>query len=135
MAKIITVQFSSPSQEAEYNFALDRAKHWLDLYFSAKSAESEQTRLEEYLFWADRCSKFQPLTIETDYIDYTPKKSLFDYWDNEPTFGQQAPKQETDLEDIYLSSKSVSFRGKPDQSKSKSKWARSGKAARVLSNR
>jgi hypothetical protein len=68
-------------------------------------------------------------------IDYTPKKNVTDDWDNAPAFGQQAPKQETDLEDTYLSSKVVSFRGKPDQGKSKAKWARSGRAARVLSNR
>lgn len=52
----------------------------------------------------------------------------------EPWFDQQAPKQEVDLEDICFP-KIVSFRGKPDQSKSKAKWQRSGKQARVLSNR
>lgn len=68
-------------------------------------------------------------------IDYTPKKSVVDDWDSEPTFGQQPSKQEKDLEDFYLSSKIVSFRGKSHQSKSKAKWQRSGKQARVLSNR
>jgi hypothetical protein len=68
-------------------------------------------------------------------IDYTPKKTVIDDWDNAPAFGQQLPKQEVDLEDSYLSLKVVSFRGKPDQSKNKAKWSRSGRAARVLSNR
>lgn len=73
-------------------------------------------------------------------IDYTPK-SLVEGFDDEPTFGQQPPKQEVDLEDYQVEFTSTywsfrtPFRGKPDQSKSKAKWARSGRQARRLSNR
>jgi hypothetical protein len=77
-------------------------------------------------------------------IDYTPKKSVIDDWDAEPTFGQHPPKQETDLEDLpvvedklyvcYEYTLHARHLGIVN-SKSKSKWSRSGKAARVLSNR
>lgn len=124
---------SSASIKSEIDYALERISFWFDRHQQTTGSEFAKESLD---FWCGRVDLLDTLLprVKTK-IDYTPKKSVIDNWDAEPTFGQQAPKQEADLEDFYLSSKIVSFRGKPDQSKSKAKWQRSGKAARVLSNR
>ena len=74
-----------------------------------------------------------------DVIDYTPKNNVV-----EETWYDAAPaKQETEIEDRYAKKRTdydnlrfnlVGSHGKC-QSKSKAKWQRSGRAARVLSNR
>ena len=136
---------NSISIHTEIEQALNRLDFWSDRFELTNSAAA----LEAVQFWnkqVDRLESLLPPIKAKSLIDYTPKKSDVDDWDNEPIFGQQAPKQELDLEDTFVSvekikslnidayfEKACHFKFK--NSKSKSKWARIGKAARVLSNR
>lgn len=132
MANSNKVNASSVSIKSDIDYALERISFWFDRHQQTGSEFAK----ESLDFWCGRVDLLDTLLppVKTK-IDYTSKKNVVDDWDAKPTFGQQPPEQETDLEDDNLFPKVVSFRGKPDQSKSKAKWSRSGKAARVLSNR
>jgi len=77
-------------------------------------------------------------------VDYTPKKGVVE---KERMYHQSPTKQEVDFEDAFLLKKqacndTLSWCYEPSSkdkgcfnSKTKSKWARSGRLARVLSNR
>lgn len=104
--------------------------------------QDKKIKAEISALFGKACYLEQVPSSDVDYLSYIEE----DDWDNEPTFGQQLPKQEVDDEDSFVSMEKIKSLNidayfakgcyfKFKNSKNRSKWARSGRAARVLSNR
>lgn len=132
LASLESVPFYNISNEA-VRMELHQAKAALQVQL-----KHDSERMKQKFFF--HLNEAQRLVKEAMPIDYTSKKGVVE----EPWFESAPSKQETDLEDLpvvqdklyvcYEYTLHARHLGVVN-SKSKSKWTRSGRATRVLSNR